>query len=60
MARLLLLLHTFAQEIPPQLRQQRWFPSQPVAYHFTPEYHLQKLDFLLRYPAYLAYELIEL
>lgn len=59
-ARLLLLLATFAREITDDLRTQVWFPRDPVKQHFTPEYHLQKLDFLLRYPAYLAYELVEL
>lgn len=59
-ARLLLLLSTFARDIPPDLQTRTWFPREPVVRHFTPEYHVQKLDFLLRYPAYLAYELIEL
>lgn len=59
-ARLLLLLNTFAREVTPNLQAHAWFPREPVVRHFTPEYHLQKLDFLLRYPAYLAYELIEL
>lgn len=59
-ARLLLLLSSFAREVTPNLHSHAWFPREPVVRHFTPEYHLQKLDFLLRYPAYLAYELIEL
>jgi hypothetical protein len=34
--------------------------SAQVIRHFTPEYLLQKLDFLMRYPRHLAYELAEL
>src|SRR5690606_19822890 len=37
----------------------RW-PTREVSRYLTPEYYLQKLDFLLRYPAYLSYELVEL
>jgi hypothetical protein len=32
----------------------------PFVRHFASEYYLQKLDFLLRYPRYFAFELIEL
>jgi hypothetical protein len=59
-ARLLLVLSKFAQEIDDETRFLTCFPERSVVAHFTPEYLLQKLDFLLRYPKYLAYELIEL
>lgn len=59
-ARLLLVVNQFA--VPPDeaTRRLRCWPSHPVARVLTPEYYLQKLDFLVRYPAYLAYEFIEL
>lgn len=59
-ARLLLILARFATTIDDNVRILRCFPGYPVVRHFTPEYHLQKLDFLVRYPGYLAYELVEL
>jgi hypothetical protein len=58
-ARLLLILDQFAlprdPASPPPCE-----PEFPYARHFPSEYHLQKLDFLLRYPRYFAYELIDL
>jgi hypothetical protein len=59
-ARLLLILARFAAPISDQVRRLSCFPGHEVARHFTPEYYVQKLDFLVRYPGYLAYELIEL
>ncbi len=59
-ARLLLILHHFAREPDTATRALRCWPARDVSRHLTPEYYLQKLDFLLRYPSYLAYELIEL
>ena len=59
-ARLLLILYHFATEPDDASRRLRCWPSRPVSRHFTPEYYLQKLDFLVRYPSYLAYELVEL
>lgn len=59
-ARLLLVLYRFALEPTEQTRQLGCWPEHPVSRVFAPEYYLQKLDFLVRYPAYLAYELIEL
>lgn len=59
-ARLLLLVHRFALEPDAATRQLRCWPERPVSRYFTPEYYLQKLDFLVRYPRYLAYELTEL
>lgn len=59
-ARLLLILVRFAGPIEDRTRTLVCFPSHEVAKHFTPEYYLQKLDFLLRYPGYLAYELTEI
>lgn len=59
-ARLLLILNHFARPITEADRQQSWFPLREVELHFTPEYYLHKLDFLVRYPGYFAYELIEL
>ena len=59
-ARLLLILARFATPIDDQVRDLPCFPGADVTRHFTPEYYLQKLDFLMRYPSYLAYELIEL
>lgn len=59
-ARLLLILVRFMRP-PDELTEP--LPASPahiVAGHFTPEYYLHKLDFLLRYPAYFAYELAEL
>lgn len=59
-ARLLLILARFATPIDELARQLSYFPGHEVTRHFTPEYYLQKLDFLVRYPGYLAYELTEL
>lgn len=59
-ARLLLILARFASPIDEETRKVPCFPNHEVVKHFTSEYYLQKLDFLLRYPGYLAYELTEL
>lgn len=59
-ARLLLLLDRFALTPDTSIVSLRCRPDRPFARYMTPEYYLQKLDFLVRYPAYLAYELIEL
>jgi hypothetical protein len=59
-ARLLLVVDRFASVPDDAVRQLRCWPPRPVSRYLTPEYYLQKLDFLVRYPAYLAYELIEL
>lgn len=59
-ARLLLILHQFARGLGDlEQRLSRW-PAREVSRYLTPEYYLQKLDFLLRYPAHLSYELVEL
>jgi hypothetical protein len=59
-ARLLLILDRFA--ILPGADTARLSPlaKLPFVRHFASEYYLQKLDFLLRYPRYFAFELIEL
>ena len=59
-ARLLLILARFARDIDDDVRALRCYPARPVARHFSPEYYLHKLDFLLRYPGYFAYELATL
>lgn len=59
-ARLLLILVRFMREPGESLRRRRYYPNDVVAGHLTPEYYLHKLDFLLRYPSYFAYELTEL
>lgn len=59
-ARLLLILSRFAQEPDNTLQGLRCIPPHPFIAYFTPEYYLQKLDFLLRYPGYFIYEVIEL
>jgi hypothetical protein len=59
-ARLLLILARFAGPIGNEVRRLPAFPGHDVVRHFTPEYYVQKLDFLVRYPGYLAYELTEL
>jgi hypothetical protein len=59
-ARLLLILNRFAWEPTEAVRKLTIYPSHPVSRVFSPEYYLQKLDFLVRNPAYLAYELVEL
>lgn len=59
-ARLLIILARFSIDRDALPGDPPCVPSRPFARHFTPEYYLQKLDFLLRYPTYFAYELIEL
>lgn len=59
-ARLLLILVKFALPVDDATRSKSWYPRHDVVGHFTPEYYLHKLDFLVRYPGFLAYELIEL
>ncbi|MBN8560225.1 MAG: hypothetical protein J0L70_06870 [Leptolyngbya sp. UWPOB_LEPTO1] len=59
-ARLLLILNQFGVAIDDFCAQLQCYPTYPVVRYFTPEYKLQKLDFLLRYPTYFSYELIEL
>ena len=56
-AGLLLILDRFAPSIDERARQTTCLPDHEVTRPFTPEYPLQKLDFLDRYPGYLAYEL---
>ena len=56
-ARLLLILARFAWDVDDAARSLRCFPTRPITRHFSPEYYLQKLDFLVRYPGYFAYEL---
>lgn len=58
--RLLLVIHRFAVEPDDSMRRLRCWPPHPVRRVLTPEYLLQKVDFLVRYPSYVAYELIEL
>lgn len=59
-ARLLLIVDRFAVPPDASIESLRCRPERPFVRYLTPEYYLQKLDFLVRYPAYLAYELIEL
>jgi hypothetical protein len=59
-ARLLLILHHFSSDCSALALDQSYFPAHDVERHLTPEYYLQKLDFLVRYPGYFAYEVIEL
>lgn len=59
-ARLLLILYHFSVGCDDTLKAEIFFPSRDVERHFTPEYYLQKLDFLIRYPGHFAYELVEL
>src|SRR2546430_1728 len=59
-ARLLLILVRFSREPDALARSLHCYPERPVRTHFTPEYWLHKLDFLLRYPSYFAYEIVEL
>jgi hypothetical protein len=59
-ARLLLVVNHFARPVEEADTHLSCWPARAVARVLTPEYYLQKLDFLVRYPAYLAYELIEL
>lgn len=59
-ARLLLVLARFARPANAATRRFTSLPADPFELHFASEYYLQKLDFLLRYPAYFVYELTEL
>jgi len=59
-ARLLLILARFARLPDATTRRLPCLPFDPFMRHFASEYYLQKLDFLLRYPAYFVYELTEL
>jgi hypothetical protein len=59
-ARLMMILNRFSLPIDDRTRKLKCFPSHPAVRYFTPEYKLQKLDFLVRYPTYFAYELVEL
>ncbi len=59
-ARLLLILYHFAVPVTDEARALRCWPRRDVSRVLSPEYYLQKLDFLVRNPSYLAYELIEL
>jgi hypothetical protein len=57
-ARLLLILARFSTKASPGSGADRVLPARPVVRHFSPEYYLQKLDFLVRYPGYFVYELV--
>lgn len=59
-ARLLLVLARFARPADAATWSLPCLPADPFELHFASEYYLQKLDFLLRYPAYFVYELTEL
>jgi hypothetical protein len=59
-ARLLLILDRFALPASEQTFPKSCIPSEPFVAHFASEYYLQKLDFILRYPAYFIHELTEL
>jgi len=59
-ARLLLILHQFSVPCEDLVKHAKFYPKREVERHFRSEYHLQKLDFLVRYPGYFAYEIIEL
>ncbi len=59
-ARLLLIVVQFACEVDDRVRALRCLPDHEISGYLTPEYYLQKLDFLLRYPSYFVYELTEL
>jgi hypothetical protein len=59
-ARLLLILERFGRRPHANTRRLPCLPAEPFDRHFASEYYLQKLDFLLRYPAYFVYELTEL
>ncbi len=59
-ARLLLILDRFARPSSDRTFPRGCVPSEPFVAHFASEYYLQKLDFLLRYPAYFIHELTEL
>lgn len=59
-ARLLLVLVRFARPASERSFPAPCAPADPFVSHFASEYYLQKLDFLLRYPAYFIHELTEL
>jgi hypothetical protein len=59
-ARLLLILDRFARVASEKTFPRACVPEEPFVAHFASEYYLQKLDFLLRYPAYFIHELTEL
>src|SRR4051812_29950874 len=59
-ARLLLVLDRFALSPDDETRDLACAARFTFQRHFASEYYLQKLDFLLRYPRYFAFELIEL
>src|SRR3954466_2600433 len=59
-ARLLLVLARFARPAGERTYPAGCAPADPFVAHFASEYYLQKLDFLLRYPAYFIHELTEL
>lgn len=59
-ARLLLILARFARPVSERTYSASYAPKTPFIAHFASEYYLQKLDFLLRYPAYFIHELTEL
>lgn len=59
-ARLLLILVRFARQPDTTIETLKCRPIHEIVSYFTPEYYLQKLDFLLRYPGYFVYELTEL
>lgn len=59
-ARLLLILVRFARVPDVTIQKLECFPAHEIVSYFTPQYYLQKLDFLLRYPGYFVYELTEL
>lgn len=59
-ARLLLILDRFAVFPSDETRRLTCASRYEFERHFASEYYLQKLDFLLRYPRYFAFELIEL
>ncbi len=59
-ARLLLIIDRFARPASEKTFPRDCAPAEPFVAHFATEYYLQKLDFLLRYPAYFIQELTEL
>ena len=59
-ARLLLVVDRFALAPDDETDQLACASRFTFERHFASEYYLQKLDFLLRYPRYFAFELIEL
>jgi hypothetical protein len=59
-ARLLLILDRFSRPASDKTFPRDSAPSDAFVAHFASEYYLQKLDFLLRYPAYFIHELTEL